>query len=173
MKTPSKQFVDLAKNVVAALHVHQSNSSSSKRTRAAAVASFIAGESKASRRRSNKKKKKLNNLLIDIQTAAPRYCISRKQIDEQQIFVDGGDFDNPTINPSYDGPKKVTVLQIKNKDLFVPTIHFGNHKKGLRHREGEVTSLVLCPREEALYEAKVLHIDGLNNLRRIHLQGLM
>ena len=162
MKTPTKQVVTLVKNVVAALHVHQSNSSSSKRTRAAAVASFITGESKSSRRRRNKKNKKLNSVLINIQTAAPHYCISRKQIDEEQVFVDGGIPTNREINPSYNGPKEVTILRIKDNDLFVPTIHLGNNKKGLRHRDGEVTSLVLCPREEALYEAKVLYIDGLS-----------
>lgn len=155
--TLTKREITMGKILNATLHVHKSKSNSSKRTRAASVASLVNGsKGRKSKKRSGKKSKKLNEVLIDISTAT-NCKISREEIDDKLIFADGGVHNNHRINPKYSGDKNVRILSIRDGDLFVPTDHYGKGDKGLRHREYNITSLVLCPRNESLDELKVLY----------------
>ena len=147
-----KHQVNLVKSIKTIVHLPKSDSNSSKRTRAASVASFVTcNRGKKSKERSGKKNKSLNEKLLNISTAT-KYKF-HGDINKINLFVDGGIDSNPRIIPQES--ENVNILHIKDEDLFVPKSHFGKNDKGLCHREGGVTSLVLCPRHESLDAAKV------------------
>jgi hypothetical protein len=99
---------------------------------------------------SKKKRLKQQKCLLSI---VPSYSHSIPDLlpDKFYTYVDGGDIDNPRINPPSSGTKPNRILSIRDSHLCVICDHIPHPAKGLIYRFADKPSdIILVPRTQAL-----------------------
>ena len=115
-------------------------------------------------KRANKKARKQKQQLLPVVLPPNSPTYTSEFLSSHHVFVDGGNRDNPAINPAIDTgrskskkttkPKKTTpihVLSMAKHDLFIPSTHYMNHNQGLIFKLSSGPSqFILVPRQVAL-----------------------